>query len=118
MIMLVFKTDNLKMKFIYILEIILLAFAVLYGYSCSQNVRGKEIYVNEAEGLSGYTVYVRDAEPPPVYTYNIREPQKKEFVKLLGPDDKKDKKTESISPLYYYRSLNPNRLTRIRLRRF
>ncbi len=81
-------------------------------------------YIQETDGLPGYTVYTRDAETPEVTrTYEIKNTNTGKVFQPAGSGqkksvDKKEKKNSIISPLYYYRSSNPMRLTRVRLRRF
>ncbi len=92
-------------------------FFVLLG--CADDVRkGEAFYVQEVEGLPGYTVYIRDAETPKVTrTFEARSPRAEKTMQVQEPDNM-DKTTNPLSSLYYYRSTNPNRLTRVRLRRF
>lgn len=99
------------------------AFLVLLG--CAEEVRRGEVtYVQEAEGLTGYMVYTRDAETPQVTrTYKIRKTYASKVFQSAGSGprksvDKNENKKNMLSPLYYYRSSNPMRLTRVRLRRF
>ena len=91
-----------------------LALVVFFGYSCAADKKGKATHVQEFEGFSGYTVYVRDAEPSPVSTYIIRKSKIKPSENIKSEQEY----DRPYSSLYYYRSSNPNRLTRIRLRRF
>ncbi len=106
------------MKRLYLVKAFLI---VIFGYGCAGNSdKGETIYVQEAEGLSGYTVYIRDAAPPPTgNVYEVRKINDDRFSPSpeLEPDDK-EIPPGTLSTLYYYRSPNPNRLTRIRLRRF
>jgi len=109
-------------------SLFLLILTALLIYSCAAKERkGEQTYVPGAGGLPGYTVYVRDAEPPKVTrVYELKKGNEVRQFPLDKPDEGEttdkasnaDKKVESLSPLYYYRSPNPNRLTRIRLRRF
>ena len=107
-----FIVNGYKMKNInYLLPLVLV---VSFGFSCAAYRKGDAIHVQEYEGFSGYTVYVRDVEPSPVSTYIINKPEI-EPSENIKSEEKHDR---PYSSLYYYRSSNPHRLTRIRLRRF
>lgn len=104
-----------------------LILTALLIYSCAAKERkGEQTYVPGAGGLPGYTIYVRDAESPNFRVYELNKSNEIRQFPLQKPDEvdktdkasKADKKVEPLSPLYYYRSPNPNRLTRVRLRRF
>lgn len=114
----------MRFRPLYILPMVL---TVLLMYSCAGNERrGEKIYVPGAGGLPGYTIYIRDVEPPVTKVYEIeKNKETKEFLSQksdgenkIGELNKEEKGRNSLSSLYYYRSPNPNRLTRIRLRRF
>jgi hypothetical protein len=97
---------------------LLLLFAVFVACGCAAEKKGGEvIHVQKYDGLSGYTIRIRNAKPSPVATYKILKTKDTGSSSVLE-SDKKDNKQASVSPLYYYRSSNPNRLTRVRLRRF
>ena len=99
------------------LNILPLAIATLLGYSCATTSdRGEVVHIQEVEGFSGYNVYTRKANPPKFTVYKTRSVQNAKSYKRVQSE--KDKRQDDISNLYYYRSTNPLRLTRIRLRRF
>ena len=92
-----------------------LIYLLLFLGCAAEPQKGEVIHIQEVEGLSGYNVYIRDAETPQFTTYAIIK--NTEPFRTPGTDNI-DSKTDSLSPLYYYRSSNPKRLTRKRLRRF
>jgi hypothetical protein len=111
------------MKRYSLLVVLSSVFVVMLG--CADDVKRGEIkYVQETEGLPGYTVYIREAETPKVTrTYKIKNTHASKVFQPSGSGqkesvDKKENKMDTLSPLYYYRSSNPVRLTRVRLRRF
>lgn len=104
-----------------------LILTALLIFSCAVKERkGEQTYIPGAGGLPGYTIYVRDAESPKFKVFESNKGneirqfplQKTEEDDKIDKASKANKRVESLSPLYYYRSPNPNRLTRIRLRRF
>jgi hypothetical protein len=107
-----------------------LILTALLIFSCAAKERkGEQTYVPGAGGLPGYTIYVRDAESPKfsvfesnksneIREFPLQKPEEGDKIDKASKASKANKRIKSLSPLYYYRSPNPNRLTRIRLRRF